>query len=119
MPKVANKKLYDSVKDRADTIYKKPSAYKSGYIVKEYTRLGGKYINDSKEKDLKRWFNEAWTDVSNIFDGFDKEHYPLYRPTIRVNKNTPKTFNEISKKRILEQYKEKQKIKGKKNLNKF
>ncbi len=38
-----NKKLYEEVKNKADEIYKKPSAYKSGYIVKEYKRLGGKY----------------------------------------------------------------------------
>lgn len=31
-----NKKLYETVVQDADKIYKKPSAYKSGYIVREY-----------------------------------------------------------------------------------
>jgi hypothetical protein len=45
--------------------------------------------------------------------------YPTYRPTKRVNKSTPKTISEIPKKRLEEQIKLKQKIKGKKNLPKF
>ena len=34
MPTPNNKKLYEEVKMLADKIYKKSSAYKSGYIVK-------------------------------------------------------------------------------------
>jgi hypothetical protein len=30
----------------ADKIYSKPSAYKSGYIVKKYKELGGTYSGD-------------------------------------------------------------------------
>ena len=36
MPTPTDKKLYARVKKQADTVYSKPSAYKSGYIVKEY-----------------------------------------------------------------------------------
>ena len=39
MPIVVNKELYDLVKQQADKIYKKPSAYKSGYIVKTYKTI--------------------------------------------------------------------------------
>jgi len=36
MPIILDQDLYNKVKLYADTIYKKPSAYKSGFIVKTY-----------------------------------------------------------------------------------
>ena len=52
-----NKKLYEKVKKIADEKYKKNSAYKSGYIVKTYKEMGGKYKGEKKEKEgLDRWF---------------------------------------------------------------
>jgi hypothetical protein len=36
MPVVENIQLYNKVKQEADKIYKKPTAYKSGWIVKTY-----------------------------------------------------------------------------------
>ena len=110
-----DKDLYNKVKKEADLVYKKPSAYKSGFIVRQYKKQGGKYKNSNKEKPLKRWFAEKWRDIN---PNKNKNSYPVYRPMIRVNKNTPKTFNELTIKRILEQSKLKQKIKGKK-LPKF
>jgi hypothetical protein len=112
MPKPTNEKLYQEVKMDADKIYKKSSAYKSGWIVKEYKKRGGKYIDDNKPKNLKRWYNEKWTDVGN-------EKYPVYRPTKRINQDTPLTINEIDPIQLKEQIKLKQKIKGSKNLPKF
>jgi hypothetical protein len=112
MPIVLDKDLYNLVKMKADTIYKKPSAYKSGYIVKEYKRLGGLYKDDNQEKKLKRWYKEKWQDV-----GF--KDYPVYRPTKRINKNTPLTVFEIDKKNLQKQIKLKQIIRGNKNLPKF
>ena len=112
MPIVIDKKLYDLVKQKADEVYKKPSAYKSGYIVKKYKELGGEYIDDNKEKNLKRWFKEDWKDIAN-------KSYPVYRPTIRVNKNSPLLVSEINKDNLKEQIKLKQKIKGERNLPKF
>jgi len=109
---IKNQELYDKVKMHADQIYKKPSAYKSGYIVKTYKQLGGTYTDDKKDKPLKRWFNEKWKDIGN-------EKYPVYRPTIRVNKKTPLLPSEIEPKQLKEQVKLKQKIKGNKNLPKF
>jgi hypothetical protein len=45
-----NKKLYASVKREAKRKYKVwPSAYASGYLVKEYKRRGGKYRKPSKK----------------------------------------------------------------------
>jgi hypothetical protein len=112
MPTPTNKELYQAVKEYADIVYNKPSAYKSGFIVKTYKKLGGTYKNDNKEHDLERWFLERW---KNIGDG----EYPVYRPTKRINKNTPLTIDEIDKKNLKSQIKLKQKIKGTKNLPPF
>ena len=101
---IKNQELYDKVKLYADQIYKKPSAYKSGFIVKTYKQLGGTYTDDKKDKPLKRWFNEKWQDIGN-------KDYPVYRPTIRVNKKTPLLPSEIEPKQLKEQIKLKQKLK--------
>ena len=112
MPKVLDKGLYDKAKKIADEIYKKPSAYKSGYIVKKYKELGGRYGDDDGPKNLERWFLEKWEDVGN-------KNYPVYRPTKRINDKTPLTLNEIDKNNLKEQIKRKQIIKGNKNLPPF
>ena len=41
---INNQELYGQVKLYADSVYKKPSAYKSGFIVKTYKSLGGKLV---------------------------------------------------------------------------
>ncbi len=107
-----NKELYAKVKSMADQIYKKSSAYKSGYIVKKYKELGGTYSDDKQPKELKRWFNEQWKDIGG-------KEYPVYRPTVRINKDSPLTVSEIDKKQLQQQIKLKQKIKGSKNLPPF
>jgi hypothetical protein len=113
MPKVLDEDLYQYAKALADEKYIKSSAYKSGYIVKKYKELGGRYEDDNKEKDLKRWFKEKWKDVGN-------KEYPVYRPTVKVNKQkTPLTPKEIDTKNLKEQIERKQIIKGKKNLEPF
>jgi hypothetical protein len=112
-----DQKLYAKVKKMADKIYEKPSAYKSGYIVKKYSELGGQYIDDGKEKKLERWFEkEKWMDIN---PNKTKTSYPVFRPTVRVNKNTPLLVSEIDPKQLKEQIKLKQKIKGSRNLPKF
>lgn len=112
MPTPMNKELYEAVKEYANIVYNKPSAYKSGFIVKTYKKLGGTYKEDNKEYDLDRWFKENW---ANIGDG----DYPVYRPSIRINSKTPLTINEIDAKNLKSQIKLKQKIKGEKNLPPF
>ena len=120
MPEIVDKELYDIAKQKADEIYKHPSAYKSGYIVHEYKKMfhekyGDKvkpYKDDHKEKNLKRWYDEKWTDIGN-------KEYPVYRPTIRRNEHTPLTVDELDKKNLQEQIKLKQKIKGDSNLPPF
>lgn len=119
MPTAKDPQLYEQARAEADKVYKKPSAYKSGFIVKKYKELyknkhgaGPAYSDDKQPKNLKRWYLEKWEDVG-------EGPYPLYRPTRRISSATPKTVQEIPQSRIKEQDKLKQRIKGKKNLPKF
>ena len=112
MPTPNDKKIYARVKKQADTVYSKPSAYKSGYIVKEYKRQGGTYSDDDEEKKLKRWIKEMWKDVGG-------KAYPVYRPTKIISKDTPLLVSEIKPSNLKKQIKLKQKIKGSRNLPKF
>lgn len=112
MPIVLDKELYEKVKKEADEIYEKPSAYKSGWIVKTYKSRGGKYGDDKKEKDLKRWFKEDWADIGGL-------DYPVYRPQKRINKETPLTSSEIDPTQARKQILLKQIYRGDKNLPPF
>ena len=112
MPIPNDIKLYEQVKYMADKKYKTHSAYKSGYIVKTYKEMGGTYKDDKQPRNLARWFKEELNDVGN-------SDYPVYRPTKRINKDTPKTVNEIPKKRLNKQIKLKHKLKGNSNLPPF
>lgn len=96
MPTPIDTELYEKVKKHIYSIYDKPSAYRSGAVVRLYKENGGRYRDDDKPKKLKQWFKEKWTDVSTL----QEPHYPLYRPTIRVNKSTPRTIHEIPQERI-------------------
>lgn len=111
-----NKALYEKAKATIYPLYKKPSAYRSGAVVKKYKELGGKYTSVSKDRPLERWFKESWKDVN---PSKSKSSYPVYRPTKRINKKTPLTLSEIDKKDLIKQSKIKQVIKGKNNLKKF
>lgn len=110
-------KLYEKIKK---DIYKQiptNSAYRSGLIVKKYKaeyfkkhKSTDAYIGNKKNNGLKRWFAEKWTNQRGEI-GYKKKG-DIYRPTIKVSKDTPKTFNELSKKAINAAIKEK-KTKGK------
>jgi len=107
-------KLYEEVKKEADKIYKKSSAYKSGWIVRRYKDLNGKYSLPEKPKNvgLDRWYKEEWKNIGNL-------DYPVYRPTKRITKDTPLTPKEINRKQLIQQILLKQEIKGDHNLPKF
>lgn len=107
-----NTKLYNQVKQIADEKYKKPSAYKSGFIVKEYKKRGGEYKGSKPDDGLELWFKSKWQDIGN-------EDYPVYRPSVKASKQTPLLVSEIDPKNLIKQIKLKQKIKGKKNLPPF
>ena len=104
--------LYALVKQYADLVYSKPSAYKSGYIVRLYRALGGTYSGAKPKSGLASWFREQWVDVGN-------NDYPVYRPSKKINKKTPLLASEIDPQNLKEQVALKQKIKGTKNLPKF
>lgn len=113
MPIPLDKDLYEQVKEEADERYKKPSAYKSGWIVKTYKERGGRYKNDNKTKNLKRWFEEEWKDIANL-------DYPVYRPTRKISKKkTPLLPSEIDPLNLLSQSLLKQYYKGVYNLPPF
>ena len=106
-----DKDLYEKAKADVYPKYDKPSAYRSGALVKRYKELGGKF-KDTGGKPLARWFKEDWKDVGN-------KEYPVYRPTNRITKDTPLTPGEIDPENMALQIREKQKIRGKKNLPPF
>ena len=114
-----NMNLYNKVKEQADKIYKKPSAYKSGYIVKKYKELGGAYSGKKSSSGLTSWYKEKWTDIGNKRSDGRQSLYPVYRPTKRVNKKTPLLVSEIDPKNLKTQIALKQIYKGKKNLPPF
>jgi len=107
MEKATNKKLYQSVKDKADTIYARPGLYKSAYIQKEYQRLGGTYSGKKpdKTKGVQRWLlNEQWVEVSpylkdnkKVQCGSTPNVAKTCRPLVRINKDTPITIPELLK----------------------
>jgi hypothetical protein len=107
-----NPVLYEKAKALADSIYDKPSAYKSGFIVKTYKEMGGEYTGKKTKEGLARWYFENWKDVGN-------KVYPVYRPTKRVSAKTPLTVDEIDPINLRKQIQLKQKIKGTRNLPPF
>jgi hypothetical protein len=109
---IDNPELYETAKKIADETYDKPSAYKSGFIVKKYKELGGTYSGKKENKGIGRWFKEDWKDIGG-------KEYPVYRPTKRVSKDTPLTASEIDPIQAKKQIKLKQIIKGDSNLPKF
>lgn len=116
MPIPINLELYKIVKKEADRKFDKPSAYKSGWLVKEYKKRGGEYSGKKPNKGLTRWFKEDWKDIN---PNKTKNTYPVYRPTKRITKDTPLTASEIDPVQAKKQIALKQKIRGSKNLPKF
>jgi hypothetical protein len=47
---------------------------------------------------LKRWFKEKWTDEKgNVCGSADRKGVKACRPSVRVNKDSPKPWGEMSK----------------------
>ena len=103
--------LYNSVKSKAKRKFKVwPSAYASGWLVKEYKRLGGKYKGDksrSKSTGLGRWYAEKWVDVCKLprrvscgRKKSSRRGYPYCRPSKRISPKTPRLSSELSKAEI-------------------
>lgn len=111
-----NKTLYAKVKRLANKKFKSPTGvYRSSWIVKEYIKRGGKYSGKkTKTSGLLRWYSEKWVDLKRPIKKSGKiigykscgrskrssKRYPLCRPTLRINKKTPRVYSSISKKTI-------------------
>lgn len=105
MSKPKDQQLYDRIKKKIYNEIPNHSAYRSGHLVKEYKKAYKKIYNSDdayegkKNKEgLERWFKEDWRNQRGEI-GYKKKG-DIYRPTKRVNKNTPLTFNELSKNEI-------------------
>ena len=94
MPIPSNKELYEQVKK-----YPKHSAYRSGLLVQEYKRRGGTYEGtESKNTGLNRWFSEIW--LNQRGEPKYKFKSDIFRPTVKVTKDTPTTFAELTTEEI-------------------
>jgi len=90
--------LYSRVKAEAKRKFKIfPSAYASAYIVKEYKKRGGTYTGKkSKRKGIARWMREKWTTQDGSPCGSKKfKGVKKCRPTVRISKETPVTWQEL------------------------
>ena len=122
--KYLNKKLHNEIKKKANKIFEGNSAYKSMYINKEYIKAGGKVKSDKKD-NLDIWRKEKWVNISPYVEGLtnnikkfecgeraDKQKgKSICRPSVKVNKNTPKLAQSFSKKELKKAYDIKQKNK--------
>lgn len=104
MPEPRDKILYEKIKNEIISKYK-PSAYRSGMIVKKYKEeymkkynRNDSYIGSKSNSNLRRWFNEKW--VNQRGEVGYKRKGDIYRPTVRINEKTPTTYNELSKNQI-------------------
>ena len=99
MPTPKDKKLYEEVKEEIYKQYPKHSAYRSGLIVQEYKRRGGTYEGQKPTKEgLARWYKEKWLNQRGEV-GY-KYKNDIYRPTVRITKETPTTFKELKPQEI-------------------
>jgi len=94
----ANKKLYEEVKAQIFAKYPKPSAYRSGLLVQEYKRRGGTYEGKKNKEGLKLWFASKWLNQRGE-TGY-RFLSDIYRPTVKVTKDTPTTFKELTPQEI-------------------
>ena len=105
MAKPLDAKLYARIVREAKTRFDVwPSAYASGWVVRRYKALGGRYEGNKEDKaPLDRWFREEWVNVCELPRivpcGRPKANtgdYPYCRPRKRVSPATPKTAGELS-----------------------
>lgn len=101
--------LYRQIKEQVYAEIPTHSAYRSGLVVQRYKQKGGKYSGDRERGSLRRWFKEEWRNQRGE-EGY-REKGDVYRPTRRVDRNTPKTFRELGASKIRSAMKEKA-IKG-------
>jgi hypothetical protein len=107
--------LYDKVKKKLYKEMPTHSAYRSGQLVKKYKEAYEKKYNSKdayegkkpKSSKLQNWFKAEWRTQEGKTTY--KKKGDVFRPTKRINKDTPTTFNELTKKEIKDAMKEKKK----------
>jgi len=67
MPTPKDTALYEMVKKEADEKFDKPSAYKSGWLVKTYKERGGTYSGAKPKKGLTRWYKEKCNQTNHYY----------------------------------------------------
>lgn len=131
-PNIIDKKLWNSIKEEAKIKFLVfPNAYASFWMTNQYKKRGGRYIENTYDKNglLKRWKDEKWVNICEKDEkgnytpcgrkiaNLNKKDYPLCRPSIRINEKTPKTIKEISEEERISMCKKKksmaQGVKGK------
>tara|TARA_R100000951_G_scaffold12156_1_gene9842 strand:- start:104 stop:526 length:423 start_codon:yes stop_codon:yes gene_type:complete len=101
---IVNPAIYKKAKQKADSVYKRHSAYKSMYIQKTYQDMGGKYKGKKNTKGVTRWNREKWIQVVPFLVEGKKvvcgegDGAKGCRPSVRVDKDTPITLPELVKK---------------------
>ena len=119
---VVNKKLYLEVKKEIVKKMPKSSAYRSGLIVKEYKKRGGRYKGQKKGGGLTSWFEkEKWVNVLAYLDGkivrcsSDKYDTSACRPLNKGDRNVL-TIKKVIEKHGAKKVKELA-LKKKRNMN--
>ena len=106
MPTPSNKELYEQVKKEIYQNYPEHSAYISGLLVQEHKRRGGTYEgNKSINNGLPLWFASKWSNQRG--EPIYKFKSDIFRPTVKVTKDTPTTFAELTTEEIAKARREK------------
>jgi hypothetical protein len=131
MAEPVDKELYERIKQMANKVFKSPTGiYRSAWISKMYVRAGGEYTSKKKNSEFDKWISEVWIDLNNPIKqgnkiiGYNKcgskntqnDLYPLCRPSVRIDEDTPMIYQDIDKETIKKVNKQKQIIKNKGNI---
>ena len=123
MPTPTDKELYEKIKKEITAKYK-PSAYRSGMIVKKYKeeyfkkhKNNNAYTGSKESSNLKRWFDEKWLNQRGEVEYKKKDD--VYRPTKKISNKTPTTFSELSQSQIKKAMAEKKQTGRVKNFAKL
>ena len=92
----ANPQLYARIRVEVYKEMPTHSAYRSATLVRRYKDSGGMYKGKkpTEGEGLRRWLKEDWRNQRGGV-GYQKKG-DVYRPTRRVNSQTPITFGELT-----------------------
>lgn len=100
--------LYDAVKRQLYRRMPQHSAYRSGHLVRQYTRAFHQQYGartspyrgprSPRSRGLRRWFAEQWRNPRGEV-GY-RYSSDVYRPTRRITRQTPTTYAELSPPRL-------------------